>query len=701
MRFSPRFPLLLLAVALTAQAEPPILTDLQPRGAEKGRPFTLTVLGRYLGDGAKVSSTLPASFTPLAPDPTSSMMEDRYASFLVEPQGDVAVGVYPIRVETSGGISNIQLFTVGVFPELAEDESEPGSKPHQNDSLEDAQSLSSAEVTVNGSLRGPERDFYRLSGKAGEKRVFEIEARRSGSAIDPVIRVYDQAGKQLARSEDAALLGLDARVEMTFPKDGYYYVEVHDARFSTQTANFYRLKTGSYSYATEIFPLGGQRGKVVEVSLGDRKVSADLRQVAEKSKLTFVHVPDSPSLPLPFAVGDDPEVTEPVAKALATPVIINGRIGKAKELDKYTFGVEPGQELTFEIEARELGTSKLMAVLTALDEKGKQIARAGDEPLPEDFFNVNQSRTAGDPAMMLKVPEGVRTLTVTVEDLALRGGPGYGYRLHARRGGPDVVLSLGVPYLNIPAGGSMAVPVSVLRRGYEGDLRLRIPDVPEGMTVEGGYVTSSPPLDENPRNRNSRGVLILTAAPGVELPPFELTVEGEGTLPDGTRFTRRAAGPGISVNVAGATQQGVVDRQRPLSAPWLSLNLPAAGAEALPAALEVTLVDRKRMTEGDQIKYQWKWTLRDRSIKPPDKVAAEMVGAADVRVIDAKTDPDDPNTGTFLMTTTRLTRPATYDMFITGEITIDGRDVDIVSRSISVEVQEVQSADETATASSR
>jgi hypothetical protein len=131
------------------------------------------------------------------------------------------------------------------------------------------------------------------------------------------------------------------------------------------------------------------------------------------------------------------------------------------------------------------------------------------------------------------------------------------------------------------------------------------------------------------------------------------------------------------------------------------LDLPAAGAEALPASLEVSLIDRQRMTEGDQIKYQWKWTLRDKSIKPPVKVAAEMVGAADVRVIDAKVDPDDPNTGTFLMTTTKLTRPATYDMYITAEIEINGRDVDIVSRPISVEVQEVQSADETATASSR
>lgn len=692
---------LLFILVIAAKAGPPVLTDLQPRGAEKGRPFTLTVVGTELGEGAKVWSTLPATFTPLAPDPTGAMMADRYASFLVEPKDDATVGIYPIRVETPGGISNLQFFAIGAFPEIVEEESRPGAPRNQNDSIENAQSLPSSAVTVNGTLRGPERDLYRVSGKAGEKRVFEVEARRCGSAIDPVIRVYDQSGKQLARSEDAPLLGLDARAEVTFPKEGYYYVEVHDARFSTQTANFYRLKTGAYDYPAEIFPLGGQRGQVVEVSLGNRKVTADLRQVPEKSKAAFVNLPGGVSLPIPFAVGDAPEVVEPVTKALPVPVTVNGQLGKPGEIDKYSFGVEPGESVAFEIEARELGTSKLMAVLTALDEQGRKIARAGDEPLPEDFFNVNQSRTAGDPVLMLKVPEGVRTVTVTVEDLALRGGPGYAYRLHARQDGPDVLLSLGVPYVNVPAGGSVAVPVSVARRGYEGDLRLRILGLPKGLTAEGGYVISSPPLGENPRNRNSRGVLILTAEPGLELPAVELSVEAEGVRPDGTRFTRRAAGPGMLVNVAGATQQGSVDRQRALNAPWLAMDLPVAATEPLPAALEVSLIDRKRMAEGDELKYRWKWTLRDKSIKPPDTVNAEMVGAADVRLIDAKMDPDDPTTGTFLMTTTRLTLPATYDTFITGRLTIDGRQQDVVSRPISVEIQEVKSADETATASVR
>ncbi len=97
--------------------------------------------------------------------------------------------------------------------------------------------------------------------KAGERRVIEIDARRAGSAIDPVIRVVDGSGKLVARSEDNPLLQLDARLDLTFAKEGFYYVEVHDARYSTQAQNFYRLKTGAYTYATEIFPLGGRRGE--------------------------------------------------------------------------------------------------------------------------------------------------------------------------------------------------------------------------------------------------------------------------------------------------------------------------------------------------------------------------------------------------------------------------------------------------------
>ena len=50
-----------------ASPAPPALTELRPRGAEIGRPFTLTAIGRNLGEGARITTTLPASFTPVMP----------------------------------------------------------------------------------------------------------------------------------------------------------------------------------------------------------------------------------------------------------------------------------------------------------------------------------------------------------------------------------------------------------------------------------------------------------------------------------------------------------------------------------------------------------------------------------------------------------------------------------------------------------
>src|SRR5438552_528933 len=95
-----------LFVTLLCQAAfagAPLITELQPRGVERGHPFTLTVTGRNLGTGARISSTLPAAFTQVNPpqQPDGMMSPGRSVAFLVEPQADVAPGVYPIRVEST------------------------------------------------------------------------------------------------------------------------------------------------------------------------------------------------------------------------------------------------------------------------------------------------------------------------------------------------------------------------------------------------------------------------------------------------------------------------------------------------------------------------------------------------------------------------------------------------------------------------
>ncbi|HYW44695.1 MAG TPA: PPC domain-containing protein [Bryobacteraceae bacterium] len=681
-----RYACALALAAQSAMAAAPVITELKPRGAEIGRAFILTAIGRNLGAGARVISTLPASFTLVLPPETPGTMTaaGRSAAFLVEPKAGAAPGVYPIRIESSG-ISNVLLFTLGTFPEVTEEESEAGSLPHRNDTIETAEPVRSSPVVVNGTLAGPERDVYRVYGKASERRVFELEARRCGSAIDPVLRILDGSGKQLARSDDAPGAALDARLDFTFPSEGNYYVEVTDARFSTQAQNFYRLKMGAYRYADGIFPLGGRRGESVPVTFFGGNLGAgvassvDLSAAGKTQALTHVALPGSPALPFVFAVSDLPELLEPVPGDAPIPSVVNGRLDKPGEIDRYRFLVEPGEKLIFELQARELGTSRLEGILTVSDAAGKKLASAGDQPLPEDVFAVQgTSRTSSDPFLNLTVPPEVRELVVSVEDLARRGGPLYGYRLIARRQAEDFTLTVSSPFVNIPAGGTAVISVSADRRGYDGPIQLTIPSLPNGIHVAGGVIPREYIDAANTRTINRRGILTITADPGVALATGQLEVWGEATLAGGTVLRRRARGLGMSVEVAGATEQGAVDRQRALTAPWLGWDLPAALTDPPAATLEVRQTGLKQMPEGARYEFTYKWTVRGPAT-PPKQVGVDIVGAKDFRVIDM-------TTSSFAVTTTKATDPGLYDVYVNGRIRTDDGDEVVIARAIPFEV---------------
>ncbi len=663
-------------------AAPPSITELQPRGAQRGRPFTLTVAGANLGEGPKIVSSLPATFTALGSDKPG--MGDKYATYLVEPTGEWPIGVYPIRVSGANGLSNVLLFSVGAFPEMVEEESRPGSLPHQNDSIEKAQTLPSTPITINGKLMGPERDFYRLQIKAGERRVFEVDARRVGSAIDPVIEVYDAAGRRLARSEDEATTSLDARLDMTFAKEGFYYVEVYDARYSNQAQNYYRLRTGAYNYASEIYPLGGRRGETVEVNVSGTKVKTDLSRTTGRQ--VFVNLPESPSLPLPFAIGDTPEISEPVQGALQLPVTVNGRLAKAGEVDRYEVAVKPGDEFIFELQARELGTSKLTGLITVYAEDGKRLASAGDGPLPVDVAAVQvSSRTLGDPFLMFKAAEGVSKITVAVEDLALRGGPHYAYRLSARRTGAELRASIVTPYVNIPAGGTAIVAVDVERRGYFGPLKVSPVRLPAGVTVSGGDIAAETP-DATTRSFSRRAILSLTAAAEAKFADGEIGFEAKG----GDKLSAMATGMGYLIGVTGASTQGVVDRQRAMNGQWLGYELPVALTSAAPGALELTLQKAEKKEAGFEYRFRWRWTVANATQAVPPEVNVDLPNLQGTRIIEVEVDKKDKLTGTFLVTTSKNSLPGPYNIGVNGRLTVAGTPIDIYSPLLRLDVPELE-----------
>ncbi len=665
--------LFVLSAALTLSAAAPTITELQPRGAQKGRPFELTLVGKDLIEGPTVISNLPATFTPLGSD------KPGYINYLVEPTGDWPVGTYTVRVKAANGLSNILLLSIGAFPEIVEEESRAGSLPHQNDSIEKAQTLPATAITVNGKLKGPERDVYRIPVKAGERRVFEVEARRVGSAIDPVIQVYDASGKRIGRSEDDPSLSLDPRLELSFTKESFVYVEIFDARFSNQMQDYYRFKTGTYAFASEIFPLGGRRGEEVEVVLNKTAVKADL-----KTKLGQVNVnfSDSPALPLPFAVGDYPEAREPLTAPIQLPLTINGRLDKPAEIDSYEIAVKGGEDFFFELQARELGTSKLTGLITVYDESGKRLASAGDGPLPVDVAAVQaSSRTLGDPFLMFQAPHGASKLKVTVEDLAQRGGPNYAYRLTMRKAVHDIRATIITPFVNIPAGGTAIVAVDVERRGFMGALKVTPMHLPKGIQVSGGDLAAEIP-DPLVRTMNRRATLSFTAEKDLSLPATDI-----GFLVKGEGIEREATGFAYLIAVNGASTQGVVDRQRALNGKPLGYLLPAATTAATPANLELTLIKTEQKESGFEYRFRWKWQATNSMLAVPATVNVDLPNLQGTRIIEVEQDKTDKRTGTFLVTTSKNSIPGPYNIGISGRLM---GAIDVFSPLLRLDVPELQ-----------
>jgi hypothetical protein len=79
-------------------------------------------------------------------------------------------------------------------------------------------------------------------------------------------------------------------------------------------------------------------------------------------------------------------------------------------------------------------------------------------------------------------------------------------------------------------------------------------------------------------------------------------------------------------------------------------------------------------------------------VRLPELVDVQIVGARDIRVTNITTkQPSEagaPVTGSFVVTTTKATDPARYDLYLTGEIELMDGEEDIVSRPIPFVVTE-------------
>jgi hypothetical protein len=225
----------------------------------------------------------------------------------------------------------------------------------------------------------------------------------------------------------------------------------------------------------------------------------------------------------------------------------------------------------------------------------------------------------------------------------------------------------------------------VQRRGYAGDMRVTIPNIPAGFKVAGGNVPVEAAQQDYreliPGRKAAVASLTITAPPDAKPQSLDLQVLVEAHTEDGL-IRRWARGPGLITAVRG-------DKQKPFTAPWLGMHLPMSVTDPLPLKI-APATPLAHFAQGFEFELKYEVT-RTGSAKAPIKVVTQTLGAVgNLRILagDGKQLGGGKNTdkGTFLLDTNFATPFSRFDMAFDLQTEIDGKPVNITSPIMEIEV---------------
>ena len=452
----------------------PTINNTSVPGIQAGTTFQITVTGTDLAPAPKLLASFPIA--------SQKVIEgsDNGKAIIELNTTEVQPGIHWIRIASEQGISNALSIGVDNLPQ----------QPF-------AESVDALPVALSGDLTGGNILKTTFAGKQGEAIVVDIEGRRIGSNIRPVLRLLDEKGVQVGFSAPQPELHGDARISTTLPGDVSYTLELHDILYKGPAPGRFRLKIGNLSFADLAFPMGIQQGQPASVQYGRTNIDSTVEIAAVENTLN--------ALPLPavgHATGSRPRIvvsqhveyveSTEAGDVPAAPVGINGRLSAKGETDSFKVVAKPGSKLRLDVIARRAG-SPVDGVLVVKAANGTQIGNNDDRP------------GLSDPGVDVTVPGDSEFITVSLHDLLRRGGEDFIYRIEIEDiSQPQFGVSIAEDRLQIPSGSTQTVIVDVARQGYNGDIALAFDGLPEGVTVAGNRILAG----------RTRGLVSITAANG-------------------------------------------------------------------------------------------------------------------------------------------------------------------------------------------
>ena len=265
---------------------------------------------------------------------------------------DCPAGVHSFRVRSATELSSLGTFHVTPFPVI--DENEKGN--YENDTLEKAMPVT-PNVSVRGRLGGAARgdvDLYRVPAVAGQRLSVEVDHAQisdvhyGDSENDAMVRILDETGRELGRSDDSMLHLQDPVLSVKLPRDGVAYVEVKRP-VATGGDTAYVLHIGNFRRPLIAFPAGGQAGRDEKIRfLGDALGEFSETISVPATVGPFGYFGDAPSS-VPLRSSPHPNVFENQKSGepqmVQFPVAINGIITAPEEVDRFRFTAKKGERL--------------------------------------------------------------------------------------------------------------------------------------------------------------------------------------------------------------------------------------------------------------------------------------------------------------------------------------------------------------------
>lgn len=465
----PRFALLAIAGVWTstAEARPPEIRNIDLRGLQVGAATVVTIDGVDLLPTPRVF--LNERPVEAAVDPKSTPTR---AVLTVTLPADTASGIGTLRLATTDGFSNGVAVGLDRLPQAAI-----------------AAETKALPASLHGSVPGAGISKTTFPGKAGEEVLVEVEAKRLGSKLRPVVHVYDAKRTQVAWALPSNTLAGDSRAVAKLPADGIYTVELHDAQYGAPGPSYFRLKIGRWEFADLVFPPAVARGQETVLQLVGKVPTgtATFRSGGEELLAPVPMSGEASGPPPAVAVSSIPEVLavpqpENAPQPLAgVPVAVSGRLSLAGQRGRFLLPVQPGMKLAFEVFSERIG-SRVDPFLELKNKQGGVLASNDDLPAIPGLTSTTDSR------LEFTVPDGLDAIEVSVRDMLETANDAAIYRLvvtSAETPTADFDAVVKSDVANVPVGENAVFEVFVRRENYDGPITLQVPDLPPGVTLQG------------------------------------------------------------------------------------------------------------------------------------------------------------------------------------------------------------------------